>query len=240
VHPTEASLLALVHGELDGRAAAAIRTHLSGCAECAAIETALRREDADVGALLRVLDHPVPSRSTPALPTPRFRFRNPALAASLALLLAGVAAAAVPGTALNRWVRGRLEGAPPTAPRAAPSVPTTAPTAPGQAAGGIEIPTPRALVLAFALPEPDGMLTVRTTDRADAALRAYGGDVAYEVADGRIQVDNRRPARRYMLEVPAALGRLTVLVADRPVFDSAERPLGPTPDSISLAPASER
>jgi len=91
-------------------------------------------------------------------------------------------------------------------------------------------------VVAFDVPEPDGVLLIRAVDRADAALRAYGGDVAYEVADGRIRVDNHRPARRYTLEVPRALGAVTVLVADRPVFDSGERPLGSSPDSVSLAP----
>ena len=240
MHPTEASLFGLVHGELDGRAAAAVRAHLDSCAGCAARETALRREDSEIGALLRALDHPVPKRAAPAGTARRPRFRHTALAASLALLLAGVAAAAVPGTALNRWFRSRLEGASPTAPRAAPSAPTAAATEPAQTAGGIEIPAPSALIVAFAAPEPDGVLTISVADRPDAALRAYGGDVAYEVGDGRIRVDNRHPARRYTLEVPTALSRLTVLVAGRPVFDSAERPLGPAPDSISLAAASNR
>ena len=92
------------------------------------------------------------------------------------------------------------------------------------------------LELSFAAPEPGGMLTVSTGDRADAALRAYGGDVAYRVGDGRIAVDNRRPAGRYTLEVPVTLGHLEVLVGARRVFDSAERPLGANPDSVSLSP----
>jgi hypothetical protein len=234
VHPTEAALLAFVHGELDSRAAATVRTHLSECGACAAAETALRREDSEVGGLLRALDHPVPHRSAPGTAAARARLLQPALAASLALLLAGVAAAAVPGTALNRWIHSRLENAP-AAPRTT-TTPTTPPPEPGQAAGGIEIPAPRALVVAFDVPEPDGVLLIRAVDRADAALRAYGGDVAYEVADGRIRVDNHRPARRYTLEVPRALGAVTVLVADRPVFDSGERPLESSPDSVSLAP----
>jgi len=238
MHPTEAALLAFVHGELDSRAAAILRTHLSECGACAATETALRREDAEVGGLLRALDHPVPHRSAPRTAAARPRLLHPALAASLALLLAGVAAAAVPGTALNRWIQSRLEAAP-AAPRTA-TTPTTPPSEPGQAAGGIEIPAPRALVVAFDVPEPNGVLLISTAERADASLRAYGGDVAYEVTDGRIRVDNRRPARRYKLEVPASLGRLTVFIADRPVFDSTERPLGPAADSISLAPASNR
>jgi len=100
----------------------------------------------------------------------------------------------------------------------------------------VDIPTPRELVVSFAATEPGAMLTVRRGDRADAALRSFGGGVAYQVGDGRIAVDNRRPAGRYTLEVPVTLTRLTVLVAGRRVFDSAERPLGAAPDSVSLSP----
>jgi len=234
MHPNDATLLALIHGELDDDAAATVRAHLSDCAACAASEAALRQGDKEIATLLRELDHAVPVLSPPAAAS-RPRLRHTALAASLALLLAGAAAAAVPGTSLNRWIRSRLDGAPPTAPRAGSPRPAPATTPPAQAAG-VNIPTPRSLVVSFAAPEPGGMLTVSAGARADAALRAYGGDVAYQVGDGRIAVDNRRPAGRYTLEVPATLSRLEVLVGARRVFDSAERPLGATPDSVSLSP----
>ena len=67
-------------------------------------------------------------------------------------------------------------------------------------------------------------------------LHAFGGDVGYQVGKGRIAVDNRRPAGRYSLEVPADLARLTVLVAGRPVFDSERRTLSTVPDTVSLSP----
>ena len=240
MHPSDGALLALIHGELTSGEAAAVRSHLSGCAACAQRESALRTGDTEVGALLRLLDHPVPRLTVPQGRSARHGLRRAALAASLAVVLAGAAAAAVPGTALNRWIRSRLDGAPPTAPRVASPTPAVGPTAPAQAAGGVEIPTPRALVVTFAEPEPGGVLTVSATSRADASLQAYGGDVAYQVGDGRIEVDNRSPAGRYTLEVPATLPRLTVLVAGRPVFDSAEHPLGDGTDSVSLGPAASR
>lgn len=235
MHPNDATLLALIHGELDDEAAATARAHLSDCAACVASEAALRRGEEATAALLRELDHAVPVLRPPSA-APRPRFRHPALAASLALLVAGAAAAAVPGTSLNRWVRSRLDGAPPTAPRAASPPPGPATATPAQTAAGVEIPTPRSLVVSFTAPEPGGMLSVSVGARTDAALRAYGGDVAYQVGDGRIVVDNRRPAGRYTLEVPATLSRLEVLVGGRRVLDSAERALGPTPDSVSLSP----
>jgi hypothetical protein len=234
MHPNDATLLALIHGEL-GDAAASVQAHQADCAACADREARLRRDDAAIGALLRGLDHPVPALSPP-MSALRPRWRHTAVAASLALLLAGAAAAAVPGTSLNRWIRSRLDGAPPTAPRAAAPSPSPAPVAAAQAAGGVEIRTPRALIVSFAAAEPAGMLTVSSGGGADAALRAYGGDVAYQVGDGRIAVDNRHPAGRYTLEVPATLSRLTVLVAGRRVFDSAEHPLGVAPDSVALSP----
>ncbi|HKT60198.1 MAG TPA: hypothetical protein VJQ46_09115, partial [Gemmatimonadales bacterium] len=131
-------------------------------------------------------------------------------------------------------------GVSPTTPRAESPAPAPTPTAPAQVAGGVQIPAPGALVVTFAEPEPRGVLMVSATNRPDASLQAYGGDVAYQVADGRIEVDNHNPAGRYTLEVPAALSRLTVIVGGRPVFDSAEHSLASGSDSISLAPAGSR
>lgn len=240
MHPNDAALLALIHGELPAGQATSIRSHLAQCATCRERETALRTGDAQIGALLRLLDHPVPARIAPQAGGPRLGVRRAALAASLAVFLAGAAAAAVPGTALNRWFRNQLGGAPPTAPQAASPTPAPAAPAPAQAAGGVEIPVPRALMVTFVEPQAHGTLTVRVSSRADASLQAYGGDVAYQVSDGRIEVDNRKPAGRYTLDVPAGLSRLTVIVGGRSVFDSAERPLAPGLDPIPLAPADSR
>jgi anti-sigma factor RsiW len=240
MHPSDAALLALVHNELSTGESAAIRSHLAGCAACREREAGARSGEAQIGALLRLLDHPVPVRVAPEGRAPRFGVRQAALAASLAVFLAGAAAAAVPGTALNRWFQSTLGSAPRSAPRAAPSAPAPGVAAPAQVAGGVEIPAPRALVVTFAQAEAAGVLTVRASSRADASLQAYGGDVGYQVGDGRIEVDNGKPAGRYALEVPATLSRLTVLVDGRSVFDSAVRAPASGIDSIPLAPAGSR
>src|SRR4051794_775380 len=236
VHPTDETLLALLHAELDDRAASDTQLHLATCAECAARWAALAGADAETGALLSLLDHPVPFRP---LPVPRQagpRWARPAIAASLALLLAGAAAAAVPGTALHRWVAARFAAAPETRP--APVAPAR-PPAEAQA-GGVELPGSAALVVTFAEAEPAGRLTVSAGARGGAVLHAFGGDVGYQVAKGRIAVDNRRPAGRYTLEVPADLARLTVVVAGRTVFDSERRRLDAAPDTVSLSAESTR
>jgi hypothetical protein len=240
MHPSDAALLALVHDELSSGEAAAIRSHLAGCAGCREREAGVRSGEAKIGALLRLLDHPVPVRVAPGARARRFGVRQAALAASLAVFLAGAAAAAVPGSPLNQWFRSQLGGAPSTAPRAAPSAPAPAAATPAQVAGGVEIPAPRALVVTFAEAEAGGLLTVRAGSQANASLQAYGGDVGYQVGDGRIEVDNRKPAGRYTLVVPATLSRLTVLVDGRSVFDSAVRPAASGVDSIPLAPVGSR
>ena len=233
MHPTDATLLALLHGELDDRAASAERTHLASCAECAARAAALGRADAETGALLSLLDHPVPSRPMPVPRHARPRWARPAIAASLALLLAGAAAAAVPGTALHRWVVARFSAAPAPEPRPAPVAPAPRPAE--AQAGGVELPGSGALTVTFAMPESAGRLMVSAGSRGGAVLHAFGGDVGYQVGKGRITVNHRRPAGRYPLEVPADLARLTVVVAGRTVFDSERRTLGAVPDTVSLS-----
>lgn len=230
MHPSDATLLALLHGELDDPEAEGARAHLATCAECAGRWAVLALADGETDDLLRLLDHPVPSRPMPVPRHARPRRARPAIAASLALLIAGAAAAAVPGTALHRWIAARLGAAP--EPRPAPTAPAPRPTE--AQAGGVELPIADALTVTFALPEPAGRLTVAATRRAGAALHAFGGDVGYQVGKSRIAVDNRRPAGRYRLEVPADLGRLTVVVAGRTVFDGAREKLAPVGDSLVL------
>ena len=236
MHPSDATQLALIHGELDDRTAADVRAHLASCPECAGRSAALAKAETEVGALLSLLDHPVPFRPMPVPQLARPRWARPAIAASLALLLAGAAAAAVPGTVLHRWIAARFAAAPATP--AVPAAPAPAP-AHGQE-GGIELPGSGALTVTFAVPEPAGRLTVSTGDRGGAVLHAFGGDVGYQVGKGRIAVDNRQPAGRYSLEVPVDLARLTVVVAGRAVFDSERRPLGAVPDTVSLSPEPTR
>ena len=240
MHPSDATLVAMIHGELIDGAAAKLRSHLAECGACAALEAELRADDTEVHELLAILDHPVPRLHPPVAASRIPRLRRGALAASLALLLAGAAAAAVPGTPLNRWIRDRLAPSVPAGGHRTVQAPARA--APGmQAAGGVEVAATRELTLVFDEPEPGGVLTIVKADRPDVSLRAFGGAVAYQVGDGRIVVNNRRPALRYALEIPVGLPRLTVLVGGRVVFDSDHRPLGAAGgDTISLSPEGAR
>jgi anti-sigma factor RsiW len=221
VHPSEATLLTLLHGEMDRDSMAEAREHLTSCAVCAAKLAHLREADGAVAGLLGSLDHPVPGRLPPAA-TRAPRLIRSALAASIALLAAGAAAAAVPGTPIHRWVQEQLGHTSPRGSERPGPAPATALPAPAseQAASGIEVPAIGGLTISFARPEEGGALVVVPSGRSNVSLRAFGGGVAYQVSAGRIGVDNQRPAGRYQLEVPNRLERLTVLIGKQVVFRS--------------------
>jgi anti-sigma factor RsiW len=237
VHPSEAALLALLHGELPPPEASAARVHLAECGECAAGANELRRSDDEIGRLLGVLDHPMPRLAPPAAVPHGRSFRRAAIAAAAALFAAGVAAAAVPGTPLHRWIQARLEV--PREPVSPPAAAAVRAALPQQAAGGIEVPASSVLTVSFTEPQRRGLLTVSVADRPIVTLRAFGGAVAYQVGDQKIVVDNRRPAERYALEIPAGLRQLTVMLGGRVIYRSDARPRGTSPgDTISLSPDS--
>ena len=235
MHPSDPTLLALIQGELGRDDVAELWTHLARCDSCAASLEELRRRDGEVGRLLSMLDHPVP-RLEPPMTAPRPRpLRRALIAAGAALFAAGVAAASVPGTPVYRWIRERIETQHSDVSRPAP-----APISPGpaQAAGGIELPAPNALIVQFTATQPGGVLTVAIGSRPVVSLRAFGGAVAYRVGDGRLVVDNDHPAGHYALEIPAELGRLTITANERVIYRSDTAPVvrSAAPDTVSLDP----
>ncbi len=219
MHPSDAALLAWIHGELGAGATAEVRDHVGRCDACDRRAREVREDDAGVDRLLRVLDHPVPALRPPASLAPRRRLSRSVLAASLGLLVAGAAAAMVPGTPVHRWIHDRLLSSPAPAPAPRRVSPPAVPP-PAQAAGGVEVPVSPRLTVAFGAEEPGGVLTVTVADRPDVSLKAYGGAVAYQVGAGKIVVDNRRPAGRYALELPASVRRLAVVLDGRTIYDS--------------------
>jgi anti-sigma factor RsiW len=235
VHPSDAVLLALLHGELAPSEAVEVQVHLTDCADCSAVAVELERADLEIGALLGVLDHPMRRPRPPAAASRSQTLRRAAIATAAALFAAVAAAAAVPGTAFHQWIQTRLQ-APRPALRQAATPPVTQILPDEQAAGGIEVPAPRALTITFTRPQPGAVLTVSVADRPVVTLRSFGGSVAYQVGDEKIVVDNRQPARRYTLEVPAGLRRLTVMLQDRVLYRSDEpQPATTRADTISLS-----
>src|SRR5689334_7461445 len=95
VHPTDGSLLALIHGESSPGRAAEIEAHLESCPLCARKMDELRTGDAEIARLLAALDRPVPQLAPPGGNARPRRIRRTLLAASIGVLVAGAAAAAV-------------------------------------------------------------------------------------------------------------------------------------------------
>ncbi len=233
MHPSDATLLALIHGELAEGTRAETEEHVASCGICAAQLAELRDGDAIVAGLLSTLDHPVPRR-VPMVLTRAPGLSRIAIAASIALLVAGAAAAAVPGTPVHRWLQEHLS-APVRQEISRPAAPAASSSA-EQAASGVEVAPAGGLTVSFREPEPAGTLIVATADRSNVSLRALLGAVAYQVGTGRIVVDNRGVAGRYQLEIPNSLERLTVLVGSQVIFRSTGgRIAGAGRDTISLS-----
>lgn len=116
-HLDEGTLQALLDGEVPPVERAAAEAHLASCPACAAELKELRAAHESVSLLLGRVDAPAPvaqaqmsfrgRRAATAAPAPsRFGEATRALlrAAALVLGLAGVAAAAVPGSPVREWI----------------------------------------------------------------------------------------------------------------------------------------
>lgn len=224
MHPSETTLLALVQGELSGAPLSAVLAHLEHCSDCEMKACEQLRADDEIATLLSLLDHPTPVLQPPVIarPSRAGRLRRAAVAAAVTALGAVATAAALPGTRVHEWLRSRWPAA---VQASGPSAGRPAPVS-QESIGGITVPVASELTVIFRGPQDTGALTVRVTDRPDATFRSWGGEVAYQVGDGRIAVDNRHPARQYALEIPPTLRRLTVVLGDRIVFQKEGTQLG--------------
>jgi hypothetical protein len=216
-HPQDEMLLHAVHEP--ERASAAVMEHLATCEACRVRQQRLATEDADVGVLLGVLDHPVPALSAREIIArqPNRLRRRAVLVAEIMLFVAGAAAAmTVPASPLHRWIVRQLQ------PRAASSVAALPGTQASQAASGapigIALPAPASLRVDFRQIQQTGTLEVHLISGDEVTVRSRGGKVAYAVNEGRVLIDNRVPADTYIVEIPATLGRVRIVAGSRVLF----------------------
>ncbi len=114
-HPDNGLMQALLDGELEGVEAEELRVHFDGCVDCSEGFQALEAASVNTRRALQLLDTP------PRLVAARSRFRarprgrnhrflglpiTLPRAASIALLLTGAAATALPGSPARRWLVG--------------------------------------------------------------------------------------------------------------------------------------
>ena len=115
-HPTDGDLLAHMDGELEPGDGSRVVEHLESCVACHARMEALREDAEGFSQALLVLDEELPAPADPGpipvvatvAPLARRRIRGTgwslARAASLLLVIAGAAAALVPGSPVRSWI----------------------------------------------------------------------------------------------------------------------------------------
>ena len=169
--------------------------------------------------MLASIDHPAPLlRADDVIRRVRMRMkrRSALLAAAAVIAVAGVAAAAVPGSFVHRYLE-RL-----SAHRSASSTAlgATAPTANDAASRGIAFAPGAQLDVDFRAEQVSGALEVRWAETPLVQLSQTGasGDAHYALTPGGVIVDNGGSTASYSLVLPRTLARAHVRVAGRVVL----------------------
>jgi hypothetical protein len=215
MHLDEEQLQRLLHRQLPSRAARSVRDHLAECADCRQRFVNAERDDSEVFALLRQVDHPVPVVDPEAL-VARLRWtRWGRWAAGLLLLVVFAGAAYVlPGSPVRQWIRSTVtwiggSEPPPSSTRAEAS---TLPVA-----GIAAVPGPR-FVIAFESPESGGHARVSLTDGKHVTVRAPTGAASFTSAGNRLVVANAGTAATFEIEIPRTARRVEIRVAGARIF----------------------
>lgn len=234
MHPTESDLLALAHGECSVAQAMTMHAHLAQCDGCRSRYDTLVETDRLVGSLLACFDQPVPPVPLSAVRRPPRLGHPRAIAAGIATLLAvaGAAIAAVPEGTFHAWVEAF---AAPHAPSPHPA-PAAAPAAPAPTSDGVAVTVDTTATIVLRRAQTAGEIRLSRTDQPTATVRAFGGDLGYTVAPGRIVIDNRAPASRLEITLPRRVRVAALVVGDRVLWrmPSARGAEVPAPDSVLI------
>jgi anti-sigma factor RsiW len=228
MHLDDERVQRFLHGELASPAEHSVREHLAVCPECAQRLAEARRDEHEVHALLRALDHPLPSMTADRL-VAGVEGRHPSrlrLAAGIALVLgvAGVAYAA-PGSPVRGWLR--------TAAQWIHHHPAPLPVTPsGEVPGvsGIAVSPGSKLVIVFTFPQPEEQADVSLTDGNEVVVRTLGGVATYSSDVDRLVIGNRDSSSNFTIQIPRAAPRVEIRVGNSRIFLKE----GPR---ISLAPS---
>ncbi|MEP6591484.1 MAG: hypothetical protein ABJC19_09900 [Gemmatimonadota bacterium] len=208
VHPDDATLLAMIHGEAP-HSAAALQAHLGTCADCTSRMDQLLREDSAIAAQLRLLDHPVPA--TAPMPPRRHRragrFRRVVLATASAAAVTAAMLAALPASPLHRWLTRLGKGT--------PSVALGSTDAASTLTSGIAVAPSPIMLVRFVREHATGVVEISRTTSPLLTFRSRGGVTAYTVTDAQVAIDNQVAAETYLIEVPTMVRELKVLVDGR-------------------------
>lgn len=233
-HLDEETLQRVLDRELDPSAAADADAHLAACETCARRLAEAEREERRVLELLGALDHEPPrvdpeSIADRAAPGPRWR---PLLAATVAFLVVGALAWAIPGSPVPGWVRSVAGSG-----EAGPTAPDEPPVA------GISVEPGDSLEVVFEHAQEAGAIRVAITPSGELDLRVRGPAPGVRVEPHRVVVGNAGSAASYEIAVPESaplvrirVGPDVVLVKEGPIVRT-DAPAGPTGAwEIPLAP----
>lgn len=228
MHLDEEQVQRLLHGELSGAADKSAREHLAGCPTCRERIALARREEDDVHALLRELDHRPPRVRAGALVLAAHgrgaAWRRRAAGLLVAMGVAG-AAYALPGSPVPRWVEsvveriGSLGGPPARTPAAPPPEATPSPLLiEPESTGGIAVAPGRALLILFTSAQDEGRVLVSLSDGAEVRVLAPAGAATFTTDVNRLLIDNTGSTATFTIEVPRAAPRVEVRVAGKRIF----------------------
>ncbi len=180
------------------------------------------RDEDEIYALLRHLDHP-PPRVTATMIAARVRRggfdgRRWAAGILLASTLAGAAYAA-PGSPVRGWISAAVERvAGRDEPPRAPLAPAEEPPGSQSSASGIAVAPGRELLILFTSPQPAGQARVTLTDASEVIVRASSGGASFTSEIDRLVIDNRGSSSDFEIQIPRAAGRVEIRVAGDRIF----------------------
>lgn len=234
MHPDVEQLERLRHGELPRANESAVRDHLAGCASCRERAADVAREEDDLHALLRRLDHQ-PPRVSADLVAARARARDRTLARwaagiLLTLTVGGVAYGA-PGSPVRSWVRALAARSGPD--RGHRLTPVPAPT--DSAVAGIAVAPGADLVILFARAASGGTarVVVTLTDAADVVVRAPLGSASFTTDAERLVIEHQDPHASYEIGVPRAAPRVEIRAGGRTIFLKTGDRIAAVPDGAA-------
>ncbi len=212
-HLDEERVERFVHGELEPSHDALEREHLASCTSCRGRVADAQRDDAEVNALLQLLDHPLPKVSAQTI-VAQARPRDVAwgrwAAGVLLVATIGGAAYAAPGSPLRRLVaqtaallRGRDD--------VRPATPAQARTA-DPAGAGIAVEAGRALLIQFTSHQQAGEARITLTDSDVVTVRAPNGAATFTSDVDRLIVDNSGSLSSFEIQIPRTAPRVEVRV----------------------------
>lgn len=214
MHLNEEQIQRLLHGELPGIEEPLIRGHVGVCSECRSRLEEAEREEAWISQHLRRLDHGQPQVSVESVLAHRAWLpRWGRWAASIILTLAAAGAAyAVPGSPLP----GLLDRIIQLAHRGA----STEPHRQGglDLRSGIAVEAGDRLTIAFQAGRGRDTVIVSLANRADVAVRARGGNIAFSSDPERLSIRNQGASARFEIAIPRAARSVEIRSGDRRIW----------------------